>query len=139
MTTTVGRPPLDTASVMVTPVLDGGRPIGAWIVGPDTAVYRPVVDLTRLTGAVLAGLGAVALVTAVSAVSATTRRASAIGGVTMGPGGWVSVKGAARPRVRTRRPLWARLAGAQPVKAARSRGCRDNGTATRSRRRRKAG
>ena len=133
MTTTVGRPPLDTASVTVTPVLDGDRPIGAWIVGPDTAVYRPVVDLTRLTGAVL---GAVALVTA---VSAATRRASAIGGVTMGPGGWVSVKGAARPRIRTRRPLWARLAGAQPVKAARSRGCRDNGTATRSRRRRKVG
>jgi hypothetical protein len=119
MTTTTDRRAPHTAavpSVTITPVFDGDRPIGAWITGPDTAVYRPVVDLTRLTGALLAGIGAVAVATAV--VTAASQRGRAIGAVTMGPGGWVSVKGT-RPRSRGSRPLWARLLGAQPAEASR--------------------
>lgn len=122
MTTTADRPAQTTAApptVTITPVLDGDRPIGAWIIGPGTAVYRPVVDLTRLTGALLAGVGAVAVATAV--VATATRRGRAIGAVTMGPGGWVSIKGTARPRSHGSRPLWARLLGAQPVPVRRDR------------------
>jgi hypothetical protein len=97
------------APVTVTPVLDGDRPVGAWITGPDTAVFRPVIDVTRLAGAALATVGAVAIATAT--VAAATRRRPAVGAVTMGPGGWVSVKGAATPPLLSgaSRPWWAKL------------------------------
>ncbi|BCY09995.1 hypothetical protein [Actinoplanes sp. L3-i22] len=118
MTTTYdGRP--GTAApegrITVLPVTDGDRAVGAWIVGPDTAVYRPVVDLDRLAGAVLAAVGAV--VVAVAVTTAATRRRPAIGAVTMGPGGWVSVKRTGCPPLRPagHRPWWARLLGAYRV------------------------
>ncbi|MCA2216663.1 hypothetical protein [Jidongwangia harbinensis] len=69
---------------------------------------RPAVDLTRL------GLAALATV-AVSAVAASAavalRRPPAIGSVSMGPGGWVSLKRTGAPPLRdgTPRPWWARL------------------------------
>jgi hypothetical protein len=112
MITSIDRRPTATtspATVTISPVLDGERPVGAWIAGPDTAVFRPVIDVTRLAGAVLAVAGAVAIVTAT--VAAATRRRPAIGAVTMGPGGWVSVKRAATPPLRSgaARPWWARL------------------------------
>jgi hypothetical protein len=99
-------------AVTVIPVRDGNREVGAWITGPDTAVFRPVVDVTRLAGTALAGTAAVAIATA--AVLAVSRRRAAIGTVTMGPGGWVSVKNAGRPPLRPDRgrPWWARLLGA---------------------------
>jgi hypothetical protein len=97
------------ATVTVTPVLDGERPVGAWIAGPDSAVFRPVIDVTRLVGTALAAAGAVAIATVT--VAAATRRRPAIGSVTMGPGGWVSVKRAPTPPLRSgaARPWWARL------------------------------
>jgi hypothetical protein len=100
------------AAVRVLPVADGERPVGAWVVGPDTAVFRPVVDVTRLAGAALAATGAVVIATVT--VAAVTRRRPEIGTVTMGPGGWVSVKRTAGPALRSsaRRPWWARLLGA---------------------------
>jgi hypothetical protein len=93
----------------VIPVLNGERPVGAWIVGPEAVSYRPVVDVTRLAVAALAGTAAVGVVAV--AVVAALRRRPAIGTVTMGPGGWVSVKGLAepRPRAESARPWWARL------------------------------
>jgi hypothetical protein len=101
-------------AVTVVPVLDGERPVGAWIVTGETAVFRPVVDVTGLAGTLLAVAGAIAVTTV-----AVTRRRTAIGAVTMGPGGWVSVKGAAGPRPRpgSPRPWWARLIGAHPLVA----------------------
>ncbi|GAA3336545.1 hypothetical protein GCM10020358_09220 [Amorphoplanes nipponensis] len=92
----------------VLPVADGGRPIGAWVVGPDGAAFRPVVDLTLLGGAALAAAGAATVAIAV-AVAAGRRRPD-IGTVTMGPGGWVSVKRTALPPLRSGapRPWWAR-------------------------------
>ncbi|MCU7728418.1 hypothetical protein ODJ79_32310 [Actinoplanes sp. KI2] len=98
--------------ITVMPVMDGDRQVGAWLVGPDSATYRPVVDVTRLAGAALATAAAVAI--AASAVVATARRRPAIGAVTMGPGGWVSVKRSACPPLRdgSPRPWWARLLGA---------------------------
>ncbi|GAA2607589.1 hypothetical protein [Paractinoplanes durhamensis] len=107
-----GRP-----MVTVTPVMDGDRPVGAWIAGPETATFRPVVDVTRLTGTVLATAAAVAI--AGTAIVAATRRRPAIGAVTMGPGGWVSVKNAVCPPLGpdSARPWWARLIGAHRLTA----------------------
>ena len=98
--------------ITVTPVMDGDRQVGAWLVGTESATYRPVVDVTRLAGAALATAGAVLIATA--AVAATRRR-PVIGSVTMGPGGWVSVKRTAGPPLRdgSPRPWWARLLGAR--------------------------
>ncbi|MFF5289456.1 hypothetical protein [Paractinoplanes globisporus] len=102
-------------AVSVIPVRDGEREVGAWIVGPEAASFRPVVDVTRLAGAVLATAGAVLVATAVTA--AATRHRPAIGAVTMGPGGWVSVKRAGCPPLRTRahRPWWARVLRAERI------------------------
>jgi hypothetical protein len=108
----LGTSPVSPGTVTVLPVTDKDRAIGAWIVGPDTATFRPVVDVNRLTGAVLATAGAVAI--AVLIATAGIRRRPAIGAVTMGPGGWVSVKRTGCPRLRSaeHRPWWARLLGA---------------------------
>ena len=108
MTTTIdGRTAL--APVTVLPVIDGERPVGAWIVGPGTATFRPVVDVTRLAGAALAAAGAATV--AVAVVAAAGRRRPEIGTVTMGPGGWVSVKRTSSPPLRSGppRPWWAHL------------------------------
>jgi hypothetical protein len=97
------------AAVSVLPVTDGERPVGAWIVGPGGAVFRPVVDVTRLAGAALATVGAVTVAVAVAA--AAGRRRPEIGAVTMGPGGWISIKRSAAPPLRagTARPWWAKV------------------------------
>ena len=131
-TTPDGRPATAAppGPVTVVPVTDGGRTIGAWIVGPQTATYRPVVDLTRLAGLVAAGAAAVAIAVAAGAVA---RHRPAVGTVTMGPGGWVSMKGgvmAVRPARRAwrrtrpaatgplpRRPWWARLLAATTLES----------------------
>jgi hypothetical protein len=92
----------------VVQVRQGERPIGAYLVDDHTAVYRPAVDVTRL------GMAALATV-AVSAVAASAavalRRRPAIGSVSMGPGGWVSLKRTSAPPLRNRadRPWWAHL------------------------------
>lgn len=122
MTTSVGtKPPVtaQTAPTTVTPVVNGDREVGAWIVGPDGATYRPVIDVARLVATIVVTAGAVAV--AAAAVSAAARRRPAIGAVTMGPGGWVSVKGAATPALRSpgRRPWWAHLLKAEPLDARR--------------------
>jgi hypothetical protein len=90
--------------VTVLPVRDGDRTVGAWVVGTDTAVFRPVVDVNRLAAV---ALGAAAAVT----IAAAIRRRPAIGTVTMGPGGWISLKRTTRPALRsaTPRPWWARM------------------------------
>jgi hypothetical protein len=118
MTTSLdGRPAATAAPVTVLPITDGDRPIGAWVVGPDTATFRPVIDVTRLTAAALACVGAVTVAVAVTALAARSR--PAIGAVTMGPGGWVSVKRAGFPPLRSdeRRPWWAHLLGAHRLVA----------------------
>ena len=107
MTTSIdGRIAAAPATVTVLPVVDGERPVGAWIVGPGGATFRPVVDVTRLAGVVLAAIGTAA----VAAVAVAGRRRPEIGAVTMGPGGWVSIKRTALPPLRpgTPRPWWAR-------------------------------
>lgn len=86
----------------VTPVRRGDREIGAYIDGR----FVPAVDATTITLA-----AAVAATAAVSAGLAMRRR-PAIGTVTMGPGGWVSLKRTGRPPLRAAsasRPWWAHL------------------------------
>jgi len=92
----------------VVPVQQGERPVGAYLVRDEAACFRPVVDVTRL------GLAALATV-AVSAVAVSAavalRRRPAIGTVTMGPGGWVSLKRTGAPPLRdgSPRPWWAHV------------------------------
>lgn len=90
---------------------DRSRPLGAFAVHADgTVSFVPVVDLQRLAWCAVAGLAAAVAVTA--AVTARGRGPS-VGTVHMGPGGWVSLKGAAPGRLldaeRPGRPWWARL------------------------------
>jgi hypothetical protein len=93
-------------------VRNGDRPVGAFVDGPDGTCYRPVVDVTALGVAALATVAVTAV--AVSAGMAVRRR-PAIGSVTMGPGGWVSLKGLGTPPLHPSgpRPWWARLLRAQ--------------------------
>lgn len=112
MTTTIDRPIAAapaTSTVTVLQVVDGERPVGAWIVGPETAVFHPVIDLTRLARAALAAAGAA--IVAVAVLTAANRRRPEIGAVSMGPGGWVSIKRTALPPLRAGgpRPWWARV------------------------------
>jgi hypothetical protein len=82
--------------------------VGVVIVDHGRARYRPVVDLERVAWCAVAAAG---LAAASAVATASIRRRPAIGSISMGPGGWVSVKGATLPPLRpsARRPWWARL------------------------------
>jgi hypothetical protein len=89
------------------PVRDGERPIGVYLLGDHTAVYRPAVDVTRLG---LAALATVAVSTVAVSAAVALRRRPAVGSLSMGPGGWVSFKRTPAPPLRDAgRPWWARL------------------------------
>ncbi|KAB1927181.1 hypothetical protein F8280_08470 [Micromonospora noduli] len=98
-----GTPP--TALV---PVVRDGRAIGAYVLSGGRVRYRPVTNPDRLLAAAT-GAFAVAVLTAAVAVIGR-RKPPAIGAVTMGPGGWVSLRGVRAPALRptTPRPWWAR-------------------------------
>ncbi|GAA3394942.1 hypothetical protein [Cryptosporangium minutisporangium] len=91
------------------PTRCGSRTIGAYIRTNGEIRYVPAVDVERLT------LGVVAVAGAAAVLGSALHRRPAVGPVTMGPGGWVSVRGArgALPRLRGRasahRPWWARI------------------------------
>ncbi|WP_328348383.1 hypothetical protein [Micromonospora sp. NBC_00421] len=89
------------------PVTRDGRAVGAFVLADGRVRYRGLPDPDRVL-AVAAGAAAVALV--IAGVAAR-RRPPAIGRVTMGPGGWVSLRGARVPALRpaSPRPWWARL------------------------------
>ena len=83
----------------------GGRPVGALVQGED--VHWVEFPRPRRGAATVLAAGAVAGLTAVGLRWAT--RPARIGPITMGPGGWVSVKGAKPPADPGNRPWWARL------------------------------
>jgi hypothetical protein len=104
----------------------GARPVGAYAIVDGRVRWHPAVDVTRVvtTAELVAG--------AVLITHHLTRRASAPkAAVTMGPGGWVSMKGGTvavrpvrrpwgRPRAvpvmhQDRAPLWARVISAVPL------------------------
>lgn len=95
-----------THGTNVIAVRRGDREIGAYVVGPHTTTFVPAVDVSRV---VMATLGAAVAMTATVAAAVAVRRRPAIGTVTMGPGGWVSLKKTGAPPLRdgSRRPWWA--------------------------------
>ncbi|MET8308071.1 hypothetical protein [Micromonospora sp. NPDC005173] len=96
------------ASALV-PVIRDGQAIGAYVLSGGRVRYRPVTDPDRLVAAAT-GAFAIAVLTATVAVVGR-RKPPAIGAVTMGPGGWVSLRGVRPPALRpaTPRPWWARV------------------------------
>lgn len=108
----------------------GARPMGAFVITDGRVRWHPVVDLTRVITTAEIVLGGVLI-----AQRLATRPSAAKARVTMGPGGWVSMKGgvmAVRPAERgwrrrpsrpptvgttSRRPVWARLLAATTLES----------------------
>ncbi|GAB7039068.1 MULTISPECIES: hypothetical protein [Catenuloplanes] len=104
--------------VSVVPVTHRGRPVGAFVITTGGARFLPVVDTGRLV------LAASVVAVAGAAAVAVTRRppGPAIRTVSMGPGGWISLRGlpARSPRAASpARPWWARLLRARRLVAER--------------------
>ncbi|EXG82463.1 hypothetical protein [Cryptosporangium arvum] len=83
----------------------GPRTIGAYVSDGASVRYQPAVDVERLV------LGVVAVAGAAAVLGSALHRTPAVGPVSMGPGGWLSVRGARAPRARATdpgsRPWWA--------------------------------
>src|SRR5688572_25832614 len=86
---------VDASGTAVVPLLrPDGRPVGVVIVDRNRVRYRPVVDLERVAWCAVAAAG----LAGAAAIAATSMRSRpAIRSVSMGPGGWVSIKGATVP------------------------------------------
>ncbi|MEV6305602.1 hypothetical protein AB0M02_39730 [Actinoplanes sp. NPDC051861] len=100
----------------VRPVRYGQREIGAYVTAPDGVTFVPAVDVTVI---VVAALTAATAIAAVVSAGTAVRRRPTIGTVTMGPGGWLSLRNSAAPALRptstTRRPWWAHALQAHRV------------------------
>ncbi|MEH1016879.1 hypothetical protein V6U90_27730 [Micromonospora sp. CPCC 206060] len=96
-----------TRPAAVVSVTRQGRPVGAFLLSGDRLRYRPVVDADQVLVAAAGALTVAALVA--GAVAVGRRRPPAIGALTMGPGGWVSLRGLPTSAPRAARPWWARL------------------------------
>jgi len=110
--------------------MSGARPLGAFVVRDGRVRWHPVVDVTRVITTAELVVGGVLIARRLAA-----RPSGAKALVTMGPGGWVSMKGGAmavRPAergwrrrrqhtaastARTRRPWWARLLSATALES----------------------
>jgi hypothetical protein len=108
--------------------MSGSRPMGAFVMKNGRVRWHPVVDLTKVITTAEIMVGGVLIARRLAA-----RPSSAKALVTMGPGGWVSMKGgvtAVRPAERgwrrrrshasaavprRHRPWWARLLAAVPL------------------------
>ena len=108
--------------------LSGSRPMGAFVLRDGRVRWHPVVDVTKVVTTAELVVGGVMIARRLAA-----RPSSAKAAVTMGPGGWVSMKGgvmAVRPARRAwrrtrpavtgplpRRPWWARLLAATTLES----------------------
>jgi hypothetical protein len=111
--------------------MSGARPLGAFVVRDGRLRWHPVLDLTRVVTTAEIAVGAVLVARRLAA-----RPSGAKALVTMGPGGWVSMKGGAMavrpaergwrrrppahapaPDTRSRRPWWARLLSAKTLQS----------------------
>lgn len=107
--------------------MSGNHPLGAFVLRNGRVRWRPALDVTRVITTAEVVVGGVLIARHLAA-----RPSGAKALVTMGPGGWVSMKGGAmsvRPAQRgwlprrsaplpvapTRRPWWARLLSAQAL------------------------
>lgn len=97
--------------IRVVVVRHGQRPLGAYVLRAGDVRYLPAVDVNRLAAT---GLATAVLTVAITVLGRRLRRPPMIGSVTMGPGGWISIKRAGAPPLRdgTPRPWWAHLLGA---------------------------
>ncbi|MFG1745360.1 hypothetical protein ACGFJ4_14415 [Micromonospora chalcea] len=90
------------------PVNRDGRPVGVFVAAGGRVRYRRVVEPDQLVAAATGAFAVAALTAAVAVWS--RRRPPSVGTVTMGPGGWVSLRGLPAPRLRPDdRPWWARV------------------------------
>ncbi|MFJ8206327.1 hypothetical protein [Micromonospora chalcea] len=90
------------------PVHRDGRPVGVFVAAGGRVRYRRVVEPDQLVAAATGAFAVAALTAAVAVWS--RRRPPSVGTVTMGPGGWVSLRGLPAPRLRPDdRPRWARV------------------------------
>jgi hypothetical protein len=106
----------------------GSRPMGAFVLSDGRVRWHPVIDVTKVLTTAELVVGAVMVARRLAA-----RPSAAKADVTMGPGGWVSMKGgvmAVRPARRgwrrtrpavvgplPRRPWWARLLAATTLES----------------------
>ncbi|OJF11878.1 hypothetical protein [Couchioplanes caeruleus] len=94
----------------VIPVRHGDREIGAYVTDARGTRFVPAVDATAVA---MAALITAATATVGASIGLALRRRPAIGTVTMGPGGWISLKRTSRPPLRAApvvdRPWWARI------------------------------
>jgi hypothetical protein len=90
----------------------GTRTVGVFDLTGPSVRWRPAIDAQRLAerGQALAALGCATAVVVVLTRGWVARR-PVVGPVSMGPGGWLSVRG----DVARRRPVWARLLRARRV------------------------
>ncbi|GAA3783835.1 hypothetical protein [Micromonospora maritima] len=105
-----------TPGAALVPVTCSGRPVGAFVLADGRIRYRRVVDPDQLVAAATGAFAVAALTAAVALWS--RRRPPAVGTVTMGPGGWLSLRNTPTPHPRSRsgpRPWWARLLRAHPL------------------------
>jgi hypothetical protein len=104
----------------VVPIRHGRRTIGAYVMTPEGIRFLPATDVTRI---VVTALTTAALTAVTIAIAVAVRRPPAIRAVTMGPGGWVSLKGMPVPPMRSAaapaRPWWARVLRARRLVAER--------------------
>ncbi|GAA2908569.1 hypothetical protein Acy02nite_88220 [Actinoplanes cyaneus] len=104
----------------VVPIRHGRRTVGAYVMTAEGIRFQPAVDVTRI---VVTALTTAAITTVTIAIAVAVRRPPAIRSVTMGPGGWVSLKGMQAPPMRSAaapgRPWWARALRARRLVAER--------------------
>ena len=89
--------------------MSGARPMGAFVVRDGRVRWHPVVDVTKVITTAELVVGGVLVARRLAA-----RPSGAKALVTMGPGGWVSMKGGAMA-VRPARRLWRRSSPAAPL------------------------
>ncbi|MBY8875230.1 hypothetical protein K7640_25695 [Micromonospora sp. PLK6-60] len=97
-----------TPAAALVPVTRDGRAVGAFVLAGGRVRYRSVPDPDQVLAAAVGAVAVAVLTTAVAVLG--RRRPPAIGTVTMGPGGWVSLRGSRLPAPRSAapRPWWAR-------------------------------
>ncbi|GIF45241.1 hypothetical protein [Actinoplanes xinjiangensis] len=102
--------PVAVNHLTVVPIRHGRRTVGAYVMTPQGIRFQPATDVTRIVVTALTTAALTAVVIAI-AIAIAVRRPSAIRAVTMGPGGWVSLKGMPAPPMRSAaapaRPWWA--------------------------------
>ena len=94
---------------VLVPVGHDGRVVGAYVISAEHVRFAPVVDVGRIVPAAFATAAVITAVVTAGTVAARRRPGPTVGPVTMGPGGWLSVRGAGVGRLCAHRPWWARL------------------------------